>query len=246
MTELARVIPHVGESIRDGFPYILRGEDATTYWVGITPRLAIRDGDGGYLRVLGGSNRSIAAAHLPPFTFDPTKGMRINAQVRFTGSWSGTVITLGVQSGTVIADFGSAFNSVFDLAEGDWHITGVDITPSEAASILEYAEAGDLIVHASSIGLSGSDFGWDVSWLELRVAGGPVPGILAIDTHDHPFHVVGTRDPAMPYELVIDTGTERVVEIVAGEEHLATHELVVDETGRPGTPWSHAGLFRPI
>jgi hypothetical protein len=50
----------------------------------------------------------------------------------------------------------------------------------------------------------------------------------------------------MPYELVIDTGTQRLVEIVAGEEALATHELVIDETGRPGDPWSRCGLFRPI
>ena len=77
-------------------------------------------------------------------------------------------------------------------------------------------------------------------------APGAYEGRLAIDTHDHPFHVVGTRDPAMSYGLVIDTGTERVVEIVAGEESLATHELVIDETGRPGDPWSHCGLFRPL
>ena len=85
-----------------------------------------------------------------------------------------------------------------------------------------------------------------VTYLRARLYWPGQDGILAIDTHDHPFHVVGTRDPAMPYELVIDTGTERVVEIVAGEEHLATHELVVDETGSPGTDWVHCGLFRPL
>lgn len=68
-----------------------------------------------------------------------------------------------------------------------------------------------------------------------------VEGILAVDTIDQGRWWVGTRDPDMAYELVIDTATQRLVEIVAGQEHLATWELCVSD----GFDWHVAALMRP-
>jgi len=76
----------------------------------------------------------------------------------------------------------------------------------------------------------------------------PGGGLLTIDTLDHEWWTVGTRDPNMAYELLVSTPLGWKVEIVAGEEHLATDELCVydpmhEEAGEDG--WVVCALFRP-
>lgn len=78
---------------------------------------------------------------------------------------------------------------------------------------------------------------------QLNIWTGTVPtdGVLHVDTLSHPWWLVGTRDPSMHYELLVDTPLGWVREIVAGEESLATHELMVSD----GMEWHEAALFRP-
>ena len=86
---------------------------------------------------------------------------------------------------------------------------------------------------------------WNITGVYLDRAR---PGLLSVDTLDHEWWVVGTRDPGMPYELCIDTPLGWMVEIVAGEEPSATHELVIyDPTHEQAGPdgWVVCALMRP-
>ena len=235
-------------------------EGPTRSWVGPYPRLATPDAAASYAEISPGDSLLYAGAgiRLPAFTW-PIEGLRIRGQIRFSGEWvgdrAGGFAGILLQSPTVggwIHDWnlagpgGPPTAEVFATADPShpgWALFDFVATPDWVEGASEAAAVGDLWVSVVGIDFVPTE-GLDISW--IRAGDDDDPGILAIDTHDHPYHFIGTRDPAMPYELVIDTGTERLVEIVAGEEHLATHELVIDETGRPGTDWSHAGLFRPI
>ena len=66
-------------------------------------------------------------------------------------------------------------------------------------------------------------------------------GVLHIDTLTHPYWLVGTADPDMAYRLHIDTGTEWLTEILAGQEDQATYRLRVCD----GTDWHTAAYMRP-
>lgn len=237
-------VPHASEEFRDWLTFEVIGESADRYWVGPGPRLSVPDESSRYGFISPTDLMySCMTITLAPFTLRGTE--TISAQAR---------VDIEPPPGTpafevFVSDVDYTFYAYYweDRATTSWATFSRRLDQFEgydADAIEKAASMGSLRVGAYDApwSLFGSRYGFSLSWLDVRTD----DGVLAIDTHDHPFHVVGTRDPAMPYELVIDTGTERLVEIVAGEESLATHELVIDETGRAGTPWSHCGLFRPL
>lgn len=169
---MGRVIRHLSEGFWSGSTWADIGETAFHYWVGPAPRLAVADEAAAYARIEAGDPyTTVPVAVLPAFSYDPALGIRVNAQVRFTGTWpTGTVLSLGLSPDFSFA-LGGAFNSVFDVPVGAWETVGVDITPSEAAAVLEYAQAGQLVAFATVT--VDDDESYDISYIEVVVSGTP-------------------------------------------------------------------------
>lgn len=149
------------------------GETERRYFVGVTPRLTIRDEAAGYARVVAGDPYiSRVVSYLAPFRLPASGEVTIDAQVRFTGSWAtGTTLAfgLGAWAPSEAPFVASGADSVFGLAEDVWH--DITLTLTYESFIGAYTAAGHAFV-AAWVALSSTE-NYEVSF--LRVRGGARP-----------------------------------------------------------------------
>ena len=159
----------------------------------------------------------------------------------------GTILTAGVNP--FVGDMTGTTSIVAAQVTGpDLALTHVAAPVVPYGSILTWSQSPVIAAEGTTAiilwtlgqGFDAANYFGVLAWT-LDLGARDYHGVLHIDTLTHPAWLVGTADPDMAYRLHVDTGTERLVEILAGQDEQATHRLRVCD----GTDWPVAAYLRP-